>query len=305
MSIDMHVHTHISDSDYSIAQTLGLAESRGVSHIAITDHDTVSGVGRALELGKALGISVIPGVEISAFDFKRKKKAHILGYNFVLPAPAITRLCAPLLMRRRENSLWQLATLSSLGYDISPAEVLEKARHSTSIYKAHMMEVLINKGYGQSDYVTLYRQLFSKDGLCARDILYVDVHEAIQAVKEDGGQAIFAHPGQEESSFDLIEELWDTGLDGIELHHCDNSPVDKATILALAKQRHLILTAGSDFHGNYGSKVDLGDLPAMPPHTNIGRVLDFARTQAARPVGQASTALCPPFPASLPATSQG
>jgi len=261
MRSDLHVHTHFSDSNFSVRRTMELAQKRGLDCIAITDHDTVAGVPMALALGQSLGVKCLPGVEISGFDFQRQKKAHILGYTFCLDAPSITELCSPLLKRRRENALWQIEMLIKLGYSITLDEVLEKSQHSASIYKPHLLAVLLEKGYGQSDYHTLYQTLFSKGAPCAREILYVDVRDAIRAVKNDGGIAIFAHPGQQDS-FDLIDELWECGLDGIELHHCDNSSEDKERILTLAKRRPMILTAGSDFHGNYGSKVELGDVPA-------------------------------------------
>jgi len=267
-----------------------LARKRGLDCIAITDHDTVAGVPLALTLGQTLGVQCLPGVEISGFDFKRQKKAHILGYNFNLDAPTITELCSPLLLRRRENALWQIEMLIKLGYSITLDEVLEKSQYSASIYKPHLLAVLLEKGYGQSDYRTLYQTLFSKGAPCAREILYVDVRDAIRAVKKDGGLAIFAHPGQQDS-FDLIDELWEYGLDGVELHHCDNSSEDKERIMALAEQRSMMLTAGSDFHGNYGSKVGLGDVPA----THSPFFVSCEHLTACRNLGRRGRALPQPW----------
>ena len=82
MRVDLHIHTTISDSSLSTKDTLLLAKERGLTHVAITNHDTVVGLQEAIELGRQIGVHVIPGIEISAYDFKRQKKTHILGYNF-------------------------------------------------------------------------------------------------------------------------------------------------------------------------------------------------------------------------------
>ena len=76
MRIDLHVHTTISDSSLSTKEMLLLAKERGLTHVAITNHDTVVGLKEAMEFGKAIGVEVIPGIEISAYDFKRQKKTH-------------------------------------------------------------------------------------------------------------------------------------------------------------------------------------------------------------------------------------
>ena len=81
MRADLHVHTNISDSSLSTEATLLLAKERGLTHVAITNHDTVMGLKEAIALGKMIGIEVIPGIEISAYDFNRHVKAHILGYE--------------------------------------------------------------------------------------------------------------------------------------------------------------------------------------------------------------------------------
>ena len=76
---DLHVHTEMSDSSFTIEQVLELAKEKGLTHIAITNHDTVKGLKESVELGKEYGITVIPGIEISAYDYKRNRKVHLLG----------------------------------------------------------------------------------------------------------------------------------------------------------------------------------------------------------------------------------
>ncbi len=260
MKADLHVHTNISDSDLSIEETIKLAQKNGVRFLGITDHDTVAGLEKAIEIGKEYGIHVIPGIEISAFDYKRGRKVHILGYNFDLKATHIRKLCQPLLAQRQENSLWQINQLRGNGFDISLWEVQEKARAGTCIYKQHIMAVLIEKGYTDRIYSDLYYRLFKNKGICARDIAYLDVFSAVEAIKKDGGQVILAHPGKLKS-YEVMEELWELGLDGVELYHEDHSPEDYQRIMEYARRRPMILTGGSDYHGGYGGRTGLGEMP--------------------------------------------
>lgn len=96
MKGDLHIHTDISDGSYTIDELLKEAKEKKLTHIAITNHDTVDGLEEAIRKGKEIGIKVIPGIEISAYDLKNKRKIHILGYNFNLEAPNVKKLCTPL-----------------------------------------------------------------------------------------------------------------------------------------------------------------------------------------------------------------
>ena len=93
--------------------------------------------------GKKHGITVIPGIEISAYDFTRNRKVHILGYLFDKEATNIQELCDPLLKRRHENSLWQIEQLQKNNFDIRLEDVAEKAMMSGVIYKQHIMHCLL------------------------------------------------------------------------------------------------------------------------------------------------------------------
>ena len=81
----------MSDSSFTIEQVLELAKEKGLTHIAITNHDTVKGLKEAIELGKKYGLEVIPGVEISAYDYKRNRKVHLLGYGIDLKNKALNK----------------------------------------------------------------------------------------------------------------------------------------------------------------------------------------------------------------------
>jgi predicted metal-dependent phosphoesterase TrpH len=258
MKADLHVHSHYSDGSSSVEDLIQMASKKGLTHLSVVDHDTIHGIESAKIAGKNHGIAVISGIEISAYDFLRNRKVHILGYMFDEEATHIQELCDPLLTRRHENSLWQIEQLQKNNYDIRFEDVARKARMSGVIYKQHIMHCLLDHHFTTPLYQELYQAIFKGDGICARDIEYVDAYDAVKAIKADNGFAVLAHPGQLDS-FDLIHGLVENGLDGIERDHLDHSKEDRERVDRYANEYSLFKTGGSDFHGNYGIPVEIGD----------------------------------------------
>lgn len=254
---DLHVHTDISDGSLDIEGVIKLAKNEGITHLSITNHDTVKGIKEAIEIGKKYGIKVIPGVEMSAYDYKRKRKVHLLAYNFDLEAKNITRLGEDLLMKRNRNGLKQCEIIKELGYNIDLDKIKGYAKNSSVIYKQYIMRELVEKGYTDKMYSSLYKSLFMGDGPCRMDIKYMDVFDAIKAIKADNGIAVVAHPGQK-NSYEVIEELVEFGLDGIEKYHPSHKEEDIKKVQELADKYNLITTGGSDFHGEYAKSRKLG-----------------------------------------------
>lgn len=288
---DLHLHTRHSDGSGTVRDVLIEAKTHGLSYVSLVDHDTTAGLAEAIELGGVLDLTVVPGVEISAMDPVQGGKVHILGYGFEQPATHIESLCEPLLRRRHEKTRSQIECLQQHGYEITVDEVRAMAQtgsleagsaatggetnrigwpENPALYKQHIMAVLVEKGYCDEIYSELYRELFKGDGPCAGDIQYVDAFDAVRAVVADGGIAVLAHPGQQDS-YHLVPDLVGAGLRGIELYHEDNGREDHRRIRALADQYNLILTGGSDDHGTYGSSHVLGEIVA--PHGSLERLV--------------------------------
>lgn len=257
MKADLHVHTDISDGSLNLTETLKLAKKNNIMHLGITNHDTVKGLSEAVIKGREEGVKVIPGIEISAYDFESGKKVHILGFNFDIEGKNIKKLCNPILERRNINSIWQINRLISNGYKINIENILSRAKNSGIIYKQHIMAELTDAPYADKEYTVLYKQLFKGGGICDRDIEYAAAEAAVRAIKEDGGVAVLAHPGQLKS-YGIIERLIKEGLDGIELYHVDHSEEDHRKINEYCKIYNLIATGGSDFHGAYGKIKCIG-----------------------------------------------
>lgn len=264
MSIDLHCHTNISDNSLSIREVIQLAKEAGVTHLAITDHDTTNGLLEAISIGQELGVEIVPGIEISAYDYKRKKRVHILGYYIEHEHPAIEKLCLPLIERRHQASYEMVKKLQEAGYEMDWEKVEGYATGGTGVYKQHIMQVLLDQGYCDEIYGELYKTLFSRgekggnQGTAYIPIEYIDVNAAIRAIREAGGIPVLAHPGLFDN-FDAIPEWVETGLEGIEAKHPSHDLGMEERIRELAEEYQLVLTGGSDFHGAYGDHpYDLG-----------------------------------------------
>lgn len=259
MRADLHVHSRYSDGSDCAEAVIKQARDNGVTQLSFVDHDTVEGLVEYNMLGEKYGIELVPGIEISAYDFKRDRKVHLLGYNFHSNAVHMKSICEPLLKRRQEHSLWQIEKIQDAGYELDLEAIIEYAKPSKTIYKQHIMKSLTEAAYTSHDYKRLYKSLFKGDGVASGDIRYIDAFDAVRAIKADGGVAVVAHPGQLDS-YDLIPELVEAGLGGIERNHMDHTVEDHHRVEALAEKYNLVMTGGSDYHGLFGGGVKVGDI---------------------------------------------
>lgn len=254
--LDLHVHSNFSDGKDNVNKVLDLAKAEGVSMLSFVDHDTNMTYYEALPYAKSLGIDLIPGIEISAYDFKRDRKVHILGYNYDLDAPNIKKLTVPLLNRRHQHSLWQIEQIENYGIDVDMDKVTATVGPVGVIYKQHIMHAICDEHYTNARYTTKYRTLFKNKGPASGDIEYVDAIEALKAIRADNGYAVIAHPGQL-NSYDLIDENAEL-IDGVEKHHPDHDQMDYEKVDALVEKYDFFITGGSDYHGDFGATVDIG-----------------------------------------------
>jgi hypothetical protein len=210
----------------------------------------------AINIGKKQGVEIIPGIEISAYDYKRNKRAHILGYYIEPGHPALENLCNPLAASRQKASYLIVQKLINAGYGITWEQVEKYAQGGTGVYKQHILHALVDTGCCNGIYSPLYKELFPWDGVeklperTFSDLISIDVVEAISAVRNAGGVAVLAHPGQLDN-FSAVPELVDYGLQGIEAYHPNHDIRDLEQCLSLAREYDIVITGGSDFHGFY------------------------------------------------------
>lgn len=250
---DLHCHTKLSDGSVGIDEIISIAKKSNLDCIAITDHDTLAGTERAKVIGERQGLKVIPGVELSAYDYKRKRKVHILCYLSDSP-DRLEGLCKRTSMARKKAG--QIMTMKVMQkYPITASHVMKKATGSTNLFKQHIMHALIDAGFTSTVFGELYQELFganSPDNI-SFPVKYPDVFEVMENIHQAGGIAVLAHPPVYDS-FDLINELIPVGLDGVEVWHPRSTPEERERLLKIAAFNNLLTTGGTDFHGMYSSK---------------------------------------------------
>lgn len=274
MSADLHCHTKISDGSTAIDELVILAKNKGIDTISVTDHDTFGGVKRAKVFGDKFGVKIIPGVEISAFDNERKRKVHLLCY---LPKSS-DRLVG---MLRRTNYNRKKAMSISVqkvlrAYPIPYDMILRRTAGSTSIYKQHIMQALMDAGYTDEMFGDVFRKLFdTRFGLAKSSFEYPDVFEVLRLIRESGGVSVLAHPAVYDS-YDLMYELIEKGLNGIEVWYPRAADNDEKLLTEVAQKYNLIRTGGTDFHGVNTSVVNpIGT--AVTPDDELEKLLNLAR----------------------------
>jgi predicted metal-dependent phosphoesterase TrpH len=253
MSADLHCHTRLSDGSMGIEELVILAKINGVNTISVTDHDCTAGSVRAAVIGKKYGVTVLPGTELSAFDYKRGRKVHLLAYLFDSPA-RLEGLCARTSKSRKDAGIRMVQKVTSL-YPISSKHVMKFVTGSTNIYKQHIMNALVDAGFSQTIYGDVYNKLFAENSPDCINVspVYPDVFDVMREIHEAGGLSVLAHPGQYDS-FDLIPELMDAGLTGIEVFHSNNTKDQQIALLDICRTNALVATGGSDFHGMYSKE---------------------------------------------------
>ncbi len=254
MAADLHIHTKLSDGSVGIEDIIVIAQKSGIDTIAITDHDCLAGTVRGQVIGKRYGVTVIPGVEISAFDFEAGKKVHLLSYLADSPN-RLEAICKKTSVARKRAG--QIMMLKVAGrFPITSDFIISHASGSTNLYRQHIMHALMDAGYTDKIFGDLFHALF--DEKSETNVLaptkYPSVQEAIDEIHGAGGIAILAHPAKL-NNIDEIDKYVELGLDGVEVWHPTADEETVAQLTAICKKKKLLLTGGSDFHGTYGEEI--------------------------------------------------
>lgn len=259
--IDYHIHTWFSDGAASPASIVEAAKAAGYDEIAITDHDGVNGIPEALAAGEKVGLSVIPGIEL-ATETDEKTGLHILGYHIDIEDSQLTHVLEDLRQKRNRRNEKLLALLSDMGYPLS-LDDLTLRKEQDFIGKPIIARAMVKKGYIEKPKDAFKEGLFLESPE-AKKIRKekLNVAEAIDLIRGAGGTAVLAHPiqikgfgekGSEEfyEKVDaLVAKLKDMGLAGMECYHRDHSEENAARFVEIARKYDLIITRGSDFHGD-------------------------------------------------------
>ena len=257
--VDLHCHSTASDGTLAPADVVRLAQSSGLSALALTDHDTIGGIEEAAAEAAAIGLDFLPGIEISC-DFPTGTM-HLLGYG-VDPASVVLRdLTRRLIEARDDRNPRIVRKLNELNVAITMPEVEAEAGGGV-VGRPHIAALLMRKGY-----VSSIKQAFDKylgKGAAAYfDKERIAPREAFDLIHRSGGLPVLAHPVQLRAGNDaelarIIKDCADLGLIGLEVIHSDHTAelVDKYS--AIADKFGLLKTGGSDFHGTNKKNIELG-----------------------------------------------
>jgi predicted metal-dependent phosphoesterase TrpH len=244
--IDLHSHTNESDGSLAPSTLIEDAVRGGVTVLAITDHDTLAGYDLALDAAQAAGLELVCGIELSTK--LRGHSTHLLGYFPAAgPLEEFRGWVRGQQQARRDRNIRLAARLRELGFDITLEEAEARGRGMTG--RPHFAAILLEKGY-----VRDYRQAFD-DYLdeSARGYVYRQeptFAEGVAVVRQAGGIASLAHPTRVHGDVaEMMPELCTAGLNAIEAYHSDHGPEETAYFVELAHRYGLLVTGGSDFHG--------------------------------------------------------
>ncbi|MGB4592946.1 MAG: PHP domain-containing protein [Coriobacteriia bacterium] len=255
MAIDLHIHSNASDGAFAPREVVRHALSAGIRRIALTDHDTVDGIPEAMAAGAEMGVTVIPGVELSA-ETADGRSAHILGYFIDVDDAELREYLAHLRNTRLERARKMVEALTKAGMPVTLEDVIARAREG-SIGRAHVALALVDAGV-VPNMGAAFSELIGRDKPYFVSRPVPEPQEVIATIRRAGGLAVIAHPAVSGIE-DAIPALATTGLEGVEAYHSQHDAVTRRRLRDTARALGLIVTGGSDFHGIVGSHAALGD----------------------------------------------
>ena len=248
MRIDLHVHTNASDGALAPSEVVVRGAEAGLDIIAIADHDTTAGVAPAQETAAELDIRIVPALEISATH--RDRDIHILGYLVDPQAPVLAQHTAEARERRDVRIRKMIERLEELGVSIDYEAVVEEAGpNAQALARPHLARVLWNQGH-VSSVAQAFDRYIADDGPAYVPVHALDVPAAIDRIHQAGGIAVWAHPPLPLLG-GALQEFVDAGLDGIECYRPRVAPPELNRLLNKADHHGLLVTGGSDWHGEW------------------------------------------------------
>jgi predicted metal-dependent phosphoesterase TrpH len=263
--IDLHLHTSASDGRDTPRELVERCVRENLAVIAVTDHDTVAAVGEAGRLAADAGLRLVPGIEITTWW--RGQEVHLLGY-FLDPGSA--RL-AGFLEAQRADRVRRIrdiaARLARLGAPIDVERLLEhQARDpQQSVGRPQVARALVEAGHVPSAIEAFDLYLAEGRPACVPRGDPPSTPEAMAVVAESGGVTSIAHPGLLRDDDAVVRRLARSGLDAIEAYHCDHSPAAGARYAALAARCGLLVSGGSDYHGEGSHGAPAPGAVRLPP----------------------------------------
>ena len=263
-AVDLHTHSNKSDGSYSPTELVDYAITKGLSAVALTDHDTIDGLAEAVSHADKLAqenltsIEVVPGIEFSTKQ--DDKDVHIVGLYIAYDDPDFRAKLQDFIDSRTGRNIKMCRNLQAAGIDISYDKLMARNPDAV-ITRAHYASYLFEEGYVKSRQEAFARYLGDHTKYFVPREKVTPV-QAVELILQIGGIPILAHPplyhmGKERLEH-LVSDLKDAGLMGIEALYSTYTNQDERDMMNLADKYDLLLSGGSDFHGANKPKLDLG-----------------------------------------------
>ncbi|MGM7672029.1 PHP domain-containing protein [Microbacterium sp. A93] len=247
---DLHMHSNHSDGTESPGQVVRQAHAHGVRTLALTDHDRTTGWAEATAAATSLGMTFIPGMELSAkYEWR---SVHVLGYLFD-PENAALRAETDRIRDDRLGRAERIVRNIGRDYDLTWDDVVEQTTLDATVGRPHIADALVARGIVQDRSAAFDGILHPREG-------YYEPHYApdpliaVGLITDAGGVAVIAHPvtaGRDRMMpLSFIERLIAAGLGGFEIDHRENTVQGKRILHDLAAKHDLIVTGSSDYHGS-------------------------------------------------------
>jgi hypothetical protein len=265
---DLQSHSTNSDGALSATEVVERAADAGVELLALSDHDTISGVSEALAAGERLGVRVVPAVEISAVDHRAGgagspdgRELHILGYNIDHTGPLLTERLAEFLADREQRTLRMAAALKEAGFELDESQLDARVAAGQPIGRPHLAEAVLSapanasrlSDEGIDDIGSLIRAYLIEGRPAFRLRQTPTVAQAVDAIHDAGGVAIWAHPFWDISDPDevlaSINRFRELGIDGVEAFYVTHTREQTELLAERCHALGLLTTGSADFHG--------------------------------------------------------
>lgn len=252
--VDLHTHSTASDGTLPPERVVETAKRCNLSAIALTDHDSIAGVDSARAAGDRLGIRVVAGCELSAFQDDHE--VHLLALHLTR-LQTLERRLQELRALRHDRAEKIVARLNELGIPVTLEEVLQQS-DGGAVGRPHVARALMARG-AVTDFKDAFVRYLGSGGSAFVPKARLSIEDAIEIAHEAGGLAIWAHPA-EGGRRERLEPLVNAGLDGVEVKHPSHSADDVKSLQALADYFGLVVSGGSDWHGSSEGPRKLGNM---------------------------------------------
>jgi predicted metal-dependent phosphoesterase TrpH len=245
--IDLHMHTVFSDGASEPEALVKAGAAYGLTAMAITDHDNTECQERALKAAEEAGIELIPGIEINTHWDGRE--IHILGYFIDMESELLQDVIA----RHKQARIAQVRKMVerinvASRMNLKFEDILARAHSDGCLGRPHVAQAIVEKR-GAASISDAFGKYLNPAAATYIRRETVTPHEAVEAIHESGGLAVIAHPGEMVGIEALAEDLMNYGLAGLEAYHRSHSPAIIELHCTLAEKLGLMVTGGTDFHG--------------------------------------------------------